>query len=185
MYSGPAVNLLPFKQKILMWYNELKSNEMDLKMKEYTSRSNLILDRLLALLFNNDFFTPKRSAHTRCQFSQSKNMCKPADKFLVLWTIILLFIPTEECAYKVLTNLREDGSEEPGIPYIEQVYSLHKDNAEVVENICVLFMELAEYGTFFYLFFFFWGGGGGKEVVCYLEGGVCVMRERRRGTFHT
>ena len=51
----------------------------------------------------------------------------------------------EECAYKVLTNLNKDGVEEPGIPYITEAYYKHRDNAEVVENICVLFMELCDY----------------------------------------
>ena len=45
----------------------------------------------------------------------------------------------------MLTNLNKDGVEEPGIPYITEAYYKHRDNAEVVENICVLFMELCEY----------------------------------------
>lgn len=53
--------------------------------------------------------------------------------------------PDEECAYKVLTNIREDGTEEAGIPYITEAYRLHKDNAQVVQNITTLLMELCEY----------------------------------------
>ena len=45
----------------------------------------------------------------------------------------------------MLTNLNKDGVEEPGIPYITEAFYKHMDNAEVVENICVLFMELCEY----------------------------------------
>ena len=45
----------------------------------------------------------------------------------------------------MLTNLNKDGVEEPGIPYITEAYYKHRDNAEVVENICVLFMELCDY----------------------------------------
>ena len=45
----------------------------------------------------------------------------------------------------MLTNLNKDGVEEPGIPYITEAYYQHRDNAEVVENICVLFMELCDY----------------------------------------
>ena len=60
-----------------------------------------------------------------------------------------MFYLTEECAYKVLTNVKEDGSEEPGLPYITAVYELHKDNAEVVENVATLLMELCEYGELF------------------------------------
>ena len=33
-----------------------------------------------------------------------------------------------------------------GIPIIIEAYNQHKDNAEVVENVCTLFMELTEYG---------------------------------------
>jgi len=46
---------------------------------------------------------------------------------------------TEESAYKVLNNPQADGTAIAGIP------NQHKDNADVVENICSLFMELSEY----------------------------------------
>ena len=52
----------------------------------------------------------------------------------------------EECAFRVLTNCKENGEEEPGIPYVTEVYSYHKDNAEVVEAICALILELCQYG---------------------------------------
>ncbi|XP_013388890.1 serine/threonine kinase-like domain-containing protein STKLD1 isoform X2 [Lingula anatina] len=52
--------------------------------------------------------------------------------------------PDEESAYKVLNNDR-DGVNVAGIPIIKEVYTQHRDNAEVVENICTLFMELTEY----------------------------------------
>ena len=38
--------------------------------------------------------------------------------------------------------------EVPGIPIIMQAYDAHKDNAQVVENICTLIMELCEYGMY-------------------------------------
>ena len=68
--------------------------------------------------------------------------------FVVNARKLFVFRLAEECAYKVLTNVKEDGSEEPGLPYVTNVYDLHKDNAEVVENIATLFMELCEYGEF-------------------------------------
>ncbi|XP_046542734.1 serine/threonine kinase-like domain-containing protein STKLD1 [Haliotis rubra] len=55
--------------------------------------------------------------------------------------------PDEECAYRVLTS--EGGSDaaesKDGIPIIMRAYELHKDNADVVESIVTLFMELVEY----------------------------------------
>lgn len=35
-----------------------------------------------------------------------------------------------------------------GVPIIMKAYELHKDNAEVVESIVSLVMELAEYGKY-------------------------------------
>lgn len=52
----------------------------------------------------------------------------------------------EEGAYKVLTNGKSGADEVLGIPIITSAYEAHKDNAEVVENICTLIMELCEYG---------------------------------------
>ncbi|XP_067940119.1 serine/threonine kinase-like domain-containing protein STKLD1 [Watersipora subatra] len=51
----------------------------------------------------------------------------------------------EESAYKVLSNPSIDGTAVAGIPIIIAAYNKHKDNADVVENVCTLFMELAEY----------------------------------------
>lgn len=53
---------------------------------------------------------------------------------------------TEENAYKVLNNPLSDGKTVAGIPIILEVYNKHKDNAEVVEGVCSLLMELTEYG---------------------------------------
>ena len=53
----------------------------------------------------------------------------------------------EENAFRVLTNCKENGEEEPGIPYVTGVYAFHKDNAEVVEALCVLILELCQYGV--------------------------------------
>ncbi|XP_050407760.2 serine/threonine kinase-like domain-containing protein STKLD1 isoform X2 [Patella vulgata] len=49
----------------------------------------------------------------------------------------------EECAYRVLTAEDVDGV--AGIPVIIKSYEVHKDNAEVVESIVNLIVELAEY----------------------------------------
>lgn len=57
----------------------------------------------------------------------------------------MLYI-TEESAYRVLTNEAPGGGHIPGVPKILKAYELHKDNAEVVESIVTLVMELAEYG---------------------------------------
>eukprot|EP00058_Branchiostoma_floridae_P010879 XP_002596367.1 hypothetical protein BRAFLDRAFT_76176 [Branchiostoma floridae] len=46
----------------------------------------------------------------------------------------------EESAYRLLEN---DG--EAGIPIVLETYELHKDNPEVVENVCTLINELAQY----------------------------------------
>ncbi|KAJ8300816.1 hypothetical protein KUTeg_022335 [Tegillarca granosa] len=51
----------------------------------------------------------------------------------------------EESAYRVLTNEAPGGGHIPGVPKILKAYELHKDNAEVVESIVTLVMELAEY----------------------------------------
>ena len=52
----------------------------------------------------------------------------------------------EENAFKVLTNDRGNGESVQGIPILQKAYYTHKDNAEVVESICTLFMEMTEYG---------------------------------------
>ncbi|KAF6031306.1 STKLD1 [Bugula neritina] len=57
--------------------------------------------------------------------------------------------PDEESAYKVLNNPQADGTAIAGIPIIISAYHQHKDNADVVENICSLFMELSEYKDIF------------------------------------
>ncbi|XP_066293855.1 serine/threonine kinase-like domain-containing protein STKLD1 isoform X2 [Branchiostoma lanceolatum] len=49
------------------------------------------------------------------------------------------FLP-EESAYRLLEN---EG--EAGIPIVLETYELHKDNPEVVENVCTLINELAQY----------------------------------------
>ncbi|XP_071097519.1 serine/threonine kinase-like domain-containing protein STKLD1 [Haliotis cracherodii] len=55
--------------------------------------------------------------------------------------------PDEECAYRVLTSEGGSGAAESkdGIPVIMRAYELHKDNADVVESIVTLIMELTEY----------------------------------------
>ncbi|XP_067662721.1 serine/threonine kinase-like domain-containing protein STKLD1 [Haliotis asinina] len=54
--------------------------------------------------------------------------------------------PDEECAYRVLTSEAAEAAEcKDGIPIIMRAYELHKDNADVVESIVTLFMELVEY----------------------------------------
>jgi len=53
---------------------------------------------------------------------------------------------TEESAYRVLTNEGPDNTHIAGVPIIMKTYELHKDNADVVESIVTLLMELAEYG---------------------------------------
>ncbi|KAL5011496.1 hypothetical protein ScPMuIL_010047 [Solemya velum] len=50
----------------------------------------------------------------------------------------------EESSYRVLTNHGPDGKHIAGVPIIIKAYELHKDNAEVVESIVTLFMELTE-----------------------------------------
>ncbi|XP_070175840.1 serine/threonine kinase-like domain-containing protein STKLD1 isoform X1 [Littorina saxatilis] len=65
-----------------------------------------------------------------------KNIC------LVLTTLVE---PNEECAYRVLTSDKPDDASTPGIPIIIKAYELHRDNAEVVEAIVNLIMELCEY----------------------------------------
>ena len=57
----------------------------------------------------------------------------------------ILYI-SEESAYRVLTNEGPDKTHIAGVPIIINTYELHKDNAEVVESIVTLIMELAEYG---------------------------------------
>ena len=52
----------------------------------------------------------------------------------------------EESAFRVLSNNKDNQPDIAGIPIILKAYSIHKDNAEVVENICILLMELLEYG---------------------------------------
>lgn len=58
----------------------------------------------------------------------------------------LCVCPTEECAYRVLTSDKPDDESSAGIPIIIKAYELHRDNAEVVEAIVNLIMELCEYG---------------------------------------
>lgn len=53
--------------------------------------------------------------------------------------------PDEESAYRVLANEATGGGHVAGIPKVMSAYELHKDNAEVVESIATLLMELAEY----------------------------------------
>ncbi|XP_033732003.1 serine/threonine kinase-like domain-containing protein STKLD1 isoform X3 [Pecten maximus] len=53
--------------------------------------------------------------------------------------------PDEESAYRVLANEASGGGHIAGIPKVMSAYELHKDNAEVVESIATLLMELAEY----------------------------------------
>lgn len=60
---------------------------------------------------------------------------------------------TEESAYRVLTNEGPDESHIAGVPIIMNTYELHKDNAEVVESIVTLIMELAEYGMYGHAFY--------------------------------
>ena len=40
----------------------------------------------------------------------------------------------------------QDGTEMEGLPVLFDVYCNHRDNAEVIESICTVLMELAEYG---------------------------------------
>ena len=47
----------------------------------------------------------------------------------------------------MLTNEGPNNSHIQGIPIVMATYDLHKDNAEVVESIVTLLVELAEYGT--------------------------------------
>ncbi|XP_064649533.1 serine/threonine kinase-like domain-containing protein STKLD1 isoform X3 [Lineus longissimus] len=53
--------------------------------------------------------------------------------------------PDEESAFKVLDCERKDGTRIQGIPKIVEAYGYQSNNAEVVENVCTLFMELVEY----------------------------------------
>ncbi|KAL8600836.1 hypothetical protein ACOMHN_056494 [Nucella lapillus] len=65
-----------------------------------------------------------------------KNVC------MVLATLVE---PNEECAYRVLTSDCPSDEKPAGIPIIIRAYELHRDNAEVVEAIVNLIMELCEY----------------------------------------
>ncbi|XP_033732002.1 serine/threonine kinase-like domain-containing protein STKLD1 isoform X2 [Pecten maximus] len=58
--------------------------------------------------------------------------------------------PDEESAYRVLANEASGGGHIAGIPKVMSAYELHKDNAEVVESIATLLMELAEYDEICY-----------------------------------
>ena len=60
----------------------------------------------------------------------------------------LCFFSSEESAFRVLCNKKPDGSEVAGIPIIVAAYEQHKDNAEVVEAIATVIMELTEYGMY-------------------------------------
>ncbi|XP_052222133.1 serine/threonine kinase-like domain-containing protein STKLD1 isoform X1 [Dreissena polymorpha] len=51
----------------------------------------------------------------------------------------------EESAYRVLTNEGPNNTHICGVPVIMSTYELHKDNADVVESVVTLLMELAEY----------------------------------------
>lgn len=53
-----------------------------------------------------------------------------------------------------MTNTGPDGKHIAGVPVIIKSYKFHKDNAEAVESIVTLFMELTEKGKFFKKFFF-------------------------------
>lgn len=63
-------------------------------------------------------------------------------------SIIIIILFAEESAYKVLNNPQENGKSIAGIPLIIEAYNQHKDNADVVESICSLLLELSEYGEF-------------------------------------
>ncbi|KAK7477366.1 hypothetical protein BaRGS_00031384, partial [Batillaria attramentaria] len=65
-----------------------------------------------------------------------RNIC------MVLSTLVE---PNEECAYRVLTSDKPEDEKPAGIPIIIKAYELHRDNAEVVEAIVNLIMELCEY----------------------------------------
>lgn len=49
---------------------------------------------------------------------------------------------SEESAFAALNN---DGGKS-GIVIVQEAYQHHKDNPDVVENICTFFMEMSEYG---------------------------------------
>ncbi|BFZ05607.1 hypothetical protein BsWGS_08646 [Bradybaena similaris] len=65
-----------------------------------------------------------------------KNCCK------VLATVVE---SSEECAYEFLSGDAEDNSSPTGIPTVMEAYRLHKDNADVVESIVRLLLELSNY----------------------------------------
>ncbi|KAK2150896.1 hypothetical protein LSH36_383g00000 [Paralvinella palmiformis] len=60
-------------------------------------------------------------------------------------TLAAMVEADEESAFRVLSNNKDNQPDIAGIPIILKAYSIHKDNAEVVENICILLMELLEY----------------------------------------
>ena len=64
---------------------------------------------------------------------------------LTLITWVLHIYLSEESAYSLLSH-EKDGVETQGLSVLMKAYEQHKDNAEVVESICSLIMELAEYG---------------------------------------
>ena len=49
---------------------------------------------------------------------------------------------SEESAFAALSN----GGEQSGIKVVIDAYGNHKDNPDVVENVCSFFMEMCEYG---------------------------------------
>ena len=49
---------------------------------------------------------------------------------------------SEESAFAALSN----GGVEPGIKVVVKAYGNHKDNPDVVENVCSFIMEMCEYG---------------------------------------
>lgn len=58
------------------------------------------------------------------------------------------FFPTEECAFAFLSSEKEDCGSHTGIPTVMEAYKVHKDNADVVEAIVRLLLELSHYGEF-------------------------------------
>ena len=59
-------------------------------------------------------------------------------------SVVAIF--SEESAYTVLSHVKDD-VEIQGLLIIKKAYVQHRDNAEVVETICSLLLELAEYGN--------------------------------------
>lgn len=52
----------------------------------------------------------------------------------------------------MLSNPDTEGCPTTGIPIVIAAwYRQYRDNADVVENVCALFMELSEYNKFLYV----------------------------------